>query len=267
VAGDDLVSRPASGRRFEARVRVRLADVSPSGRLRLDAIARMLQDVSSDDTADSGYAPDAAWVVRRLVIELAAARSPRLRDDVTLVTWCSGTGPRWAERRTDLVVDVTGDTGGNGGTEVVRAAALWVLVDPERGGPVPLGADFFAVYGAAAGGRRVGQRLRHPPPPPDATPAIAWPLRVADVDVLGHVNNAAYWAPVEEMLARLAPGRRVARAELEFLGGLDRSDAVAIVSSGTEELRLWLMVGSDVRASAVVRLAPITPPPRAGRRS
>ncbi|HEY5011318.1 MAG TPA: acyl-ACP thioesterase domain-containing protein [Acidimicrobiia bacterium] len=263
MAGDELVSRPASGRRFAGTARVRLADVSPGGRLRLDAIARLLQDVSGDDTADAAHAPDAAWVVRRLVIELDDRRTPRLYDDLTLVTWCSGTGARWAERRTD--VELAGEV-------VVRAGALWVLVDPATGRPIPLGAGFDAVYGEAAGGRRVGQRLRHGPPPAGARGA-PWPLRVTDIDVLGHVNNAAYWAPVEEALARLAAGRRVARAELEFRSGIEPTDAVEVVAlvvpggAGDEgdELRAWLTVGSDVRASAVVQLAPL-PAPAPGRR-
>jgi acyl-ACP thioesterase len=262
VAGDELVPRPARGRVFEGQACVRLADVAPSGRLRLDAIARMLQDVSGDDTADAGYAPDAVWVVRRLVIELAPSRSPRLRDELTLATWCSGTGRRWAERRTDLLI---GDANGE---LAVRAAALWVLVDQRSGRPLPLGAGFDAVFGDAAGGRRVGQRLRHGPPPPGASRS-PWPVRVTDFDVLGHVNNAVYWAPVEETLARRAPEGRVARptrAELEFRGGLDPAEAVDMIvephepddPDGAEELRLWLVVGPDVRASAVVQLQAAT---------
>jgi acyl-ACP thioesterase len=257
VVGDELVSRPASGRRFAAQTRVRLADVSMSGRLRLDAIARMLQDVSSDDTADAAYAPDAVWVIRRLVIELDGRRAPRLRDELTLTTWCSGTGPRWAERRTDVECD---------GEVVVRAAALWVFVDFESGRPIPLGAGFDAVYGEAAGGRRVGQRLRHGPPPANAR-RTPWSLRVTDLDVLGHVNNAAYWAPVEELRAGLAPGRRAVRAEIEFRGGLDPTDAVEVIAEldppsggAAEVLRLWLVVGTDVRASALVQLAPTSSP-------
>jgi acyl-ACP thioesterase len=240
---------------------VRLADVSARGRFRLDAIARMLQDVSSDDTADAAQAPDSAWVVRRVVIELAG-RQPRLRDDVELLTWCSGTGPRWAERRTDLA-RVEAD--GRRDDVFARVCALWVLVDTETGRPLPLPPGFHAVYGEAAAGRRVGQRLRHGPPPAGA-PRAPWPLRVTDLDVLGHVNNAAYWEPVEEELATLAPRRRLARAELEFRGGLDPSDTVELISAGADgvsdidsvaELRVWLTVGSDVRASAVVQLLPV----------
>jgi len=60
----DLTGRPRAGRVFEGTRRVRLADVSPAGRLRLDAIARFLQDVSADDTADAALPDAEAWVVR-----------------------------------------------------------------------------------------------------------------------------------------------------------------------------------------------------------
>ena len=262
MPASDLVARPERGRRFTAAARVRLSDVSIVGRLRLDSIARMLQDVSSDDTADAAYADEVAWVVRWLVIELdPEARMPRLYDDVSLVTWCSGTGPRWAERRTDI---------GNAGTVVVRAAALWVFVDAATGRPIPLGDGFDAVYGEAAGGRRVGQRLRHDPPP-EGAPGRPWPVRFTDFDVLGHVTNAAYWFPVEETLSELAPESRVTRAELEFRAGIDPGDAVEMITvlnddgrsdrDTARELHLWLTVpgesgGSEVRASAVVTLAP-----------
>src|SRR3954451_11967811 len=41
-----LIPVPVEGRRFVARRAVRLGDASPGGRLRLDAIARYLQDVA-----------------------------------------------------------------------------------------------------------------------------------------------------------------------------------------------------------------------------
>ena len=41
-----------------------------------------------------------------------------------------------------------------------------------------------------------------------------WPLRAVDVDRLGHINNAAYWAPFEEVFAGRLDGRL--RAVLEY---------------------------------------------------
>ncbi len=242
MPGDEFASRPPRGRVYAGTARLRLDDVGRNGRIRLDAIARLIQDVAADDVAETDQAAGLAWVVRRTEIEFTGKRQPRYADDVALATWCSGTGARWAERRTDV----------HFGTDAfVRTRALWVLVDLASGRPVPLPTGFAEVYAEAAGGRRVGQRLQHGPPPA-RTARAPWPLRVTDLDVLGHVNNANYWAPVEELL----DGRRVARAELEFRGGLDRGDAVDLHSlDDGRDLRLWLTVGGEVRASAVAVLA------------
>ena len=91
---------------FEGARRVRLADVSPAGRLRLDAAARFLQDLSADDTADAALEDAEAWVVRKTVIEVAAF--PRYLEPLELATWCSGTGSHWAERR----ISIQGERGG-----------------------------------------------------------------------------------------------------------------------------------------------------------
>jgi acyl-ACP thioesterase len=47
---------PASGRVFTVSRVVRSTDVTPDGRLRLDALARYLQEAAEDDVADAGLA-------------------------------------------------------------------------------------------------------------------------------------------------------------------------------------------------------------------
>src|SRR3954453_17359154 len=101
-----MVGLPAAGRTFTGRRRVRLGDCSPGGRLRLDATARYVQDLSDDDTRDAGLA-QMTWVVRRTVIDVA--RFPTYPDPLEKVTWFSGLGSRWAERR----VAITGASGGS----------------------------------------------------------------------------------------------------------------------------------------------------------
>src|SRR5581483_3121502 len=51
----------------------------------------------------------------------------------------------------------------------------------------------------AAAGRRVTARLRHPGPPDDATQS-SWTFRTTELDIAQHVNNAAYWQPLEAEL-------------------------------------------------------------------
>jgi acyl-ACP thioesterase len=230
---------------------VGLGDVGPDARARLDGIARIVQDVSDYDASTVSIEGMGLWILRRL--ELRIATPPRFRAEVVARTWCSGVGARWAERTSTLHVD---------GRPCVEAIAIWVHTDPERGAPTPLPPGFDAVWGATAGGRKVSARLRHAAPPAGA-PRRPWPLRVTDIDVVGHVNNAAYWPAIEDELARRG-GPRVRSATIEFRSGLDLSDAVdLVVSDGDADIAsesgpgfaAWLCVGDDVRASVVVSVS------------
>jgi acyl-ACP thioesterase len=240
VDGVEFVDCPPGGRSVTRGRRVRLGDVTASGRVRLDALAGYLQDVAADDVDDVGI--PGAWVLRRTVLQIGDL--PRFRDDIELVTFCSGTGGRWAERRTTVRV---------GDRVAVETVALWVYVDA-LGRPAPLEGWFTEVYAAAANGRTVSARLRHPPPPPDAE-RRPWPLRRADFDVLAHVNNAASWQAVEEELGRLASGRRIVGAEIEYRAPVDAGDELELVTAFDDAtLSCWLTRANEVRTSARVQL-------------
>jgi acyl-ACP thioesterase len=225
----------ATARVFEHAVRAGLADTAASGRVRLDAIARWLQDAAWHDVDDAGLSGRAGWVVRRM--RLRVERFPVFGDRVVARTHATGYGLAWAERRTTI----------EGERAFIEADALWVQVDPASGRPVPLDESFHAVYGAAVNGRQVKARLRHPGAPPDAEPA-AWRFRATDLDLVGHVNNAAYWAPVEEEL--LTAGHEPERfdAEIEFRGGAIAGDAV-ILRAGE---RRWIAQPADEVVASLV---------------
>jgi acyl-ACP thioesterase len=228
---EEFVPRPPRGRRYTHQRRVRVSDAGPEGVLRLDGLARYLQDVATDDWADAGLSPAEIWVVRRTSMRVAVGgRWPALGETVDLTTWCGGTGPAWAERRTDLEV---------GATLMIETVALWVPLDP-AGRPLRIGEDFDAVYGEAAAGRRVPGRV---PPAPRlaATTARPWPIRRADLDIVGHVNNAAVWAAVTEVA-----GSPVASASLTHHGPLDQGQAVTLASGPGQ---MCLMADGEVRVS------------------
>jgi acyl-ACP thioesterase len=211
--------------------------------MRLDAIARVVQDVADEDASSADVPDTGIWILRKLKLEVA--HTPRFRADVQASTWCSGIGARWAERRTDLVV---------GDTTCVEATAVWVHTDPTTGAPAPLPAGFAAVWGDGDG-RRISARLHHGRAPAGA-PTFAWSVRAVDVDVVDHVNNAAYWAVAVEELARR--GRpRVTSAEIEFRAGLNHGEPVVVsVGERAYGFALWLMVAGDVRASMLIGCAP-----------
>ncbi len=190
----ELVDPPENGRVYSQSEpnRVGLADCAPSGRMRLDAVARWLQDIAYADVEDAGLAQAAMWVVRRT--RLLIDRFPRFGEHFEGRTFCSGLGPMWAERRTTY-----SRIGGPPGE--IEAVSLWVHLDPESWRPAPFSAEEVAAYGDAAAARRIRARLRHPAP--DSAPELfPWNFRATECDIAGHINNAAYWAPLEEEILR-----------------------------------------------------------------
>ena len=77
---------PDAGRRFSTARKVRLGDVTPKGRVRLDAVARYLQDIATDDSLDGNYSEPHSWVVRRTAMWVTSF--PKYLDKIELTTWC-----------------------------------------------------------------------------------------------------------------------------------------------------------------------------------
>ena len=92
----ELVPEPAAGRVHPGEAWGGLSDTAPGGRVRLDALARWLQDVAYADVEDAGRDGLGLWIVRRT--RLRVRRFPGFRERVALRTWCSGLGRVWAER-------------------------------------------------------------------------------------------------------------------------------------------------------------------------
>ena len=165
-------------------------------------------------------------------------RGQRLR----LTTFCSATGPRWAERTTTL---------GASGTELIQARAVWAAVTRDTGESCAVGPGFHRIYGPAAQGRRASARLSHPRPDPSA-PARDWPLRASDFDNAGHVSNTIHWQAAEEVLAGL--DWRPARAELEYHHPILPGDRLRLayrLAPGRADI--WLL--NDARRLASARLS------------
>ena len=242
-----LVPEPGIGRVFRSHRPIRLSDAAPDGRLRLDAMARYMQDVASDDVADA-HAEDPAltWVVRRSVIDTT---SPFGADtSVSLATWASGSGSHWAARRTTIL--------GNGGGRA-EAESIWVLIDRVGGRLTRLPAAFDAIYGASTLGRTVSAKLQLAPQPSPGATHVQWPVRLTDMDALGHANNAVYWAAVETALAvghEGAPAGGRMRGVLEYRRPLElNSDLELAVARDRSETDVWFIDGGDTAACAVVR--------------
>ena len=166
-------------------------DVDERGLLRLDGVGSIPPGRRAPTTGANGGAVSTTpgWCGARRCASSRAAAWPRYLDHVTLTTWCGGTGAAWAERRTNFELAAIWS---------LEAAALWVPMDP-TGHPVRMRESFFDVYGEPARTRKVSGRVSDAACPDDAT-ARPWPLRHADLDIVGHVNNAAVWQAVSEIV-------------------------------------------------------------------
>lgn len=234
-----LLPAPVRGR-THTRVRtVRLGDVDIDAELRLDSIARYLQDVATDDAIDAGLDNAMGWVVRRTLIRVD--RPARLNETVALTTYCTGIGRSWAERRTSI-------RGHDGSEAAIDGVSLWVQVDVDSGRPTRLTDEFHEIYGESAAARQVSSKLSLSKLPPDLA-AEPCRFRVTDVDPFGHVNNAAQWVVMEDLLARRATARR-GTGEIEFLAPTGR-DAKLIVGEGASG---WITV--DGATSTSLRWTP-----------
>ena len=203
-------------------------------RLRLDALVRLLQDVSDDGTRSAGFEDAAGWWSAEP--PCTSSRSPRTSRCCTPVPGApapAGSGSR---------ISVNGEKGGS-----IESATLWVHLDPSTMRPLVLPPRFHELFGEAAGGRTVRASLHHGPRPEDLPATRHFPLRFTDFDVLGHVNNANYWVPVEEELARRREVRAPLRAEVEL--GRHRAGRVVDVHvrDGDGMFDLWLVERDPLR--------------------
>jgi acyl-ACP thioesterase len=236
----DLAPPLPEGRTFTNRRRPGFGDCAPSGRVRLDALAGWLQDVAYADVDDAGLAQAAVWVVRRTRIRVN--RFPRFGERFACTTFCSGLGRMWAERRTDVVACGEQEA-------AVQAVSLWVHLDVGSWRPVPLTENEISIYGPSAVPARVSARLRHPGPEPGVARELRrWEFRRTECDIADHVNNAAYWTPLEEELLS-EPGAAEPQcldAEIEYRTPAQAGE-MQVVSDGS---RRWILSpAGEVHAS------------------
>lgn len=238
---------PQVGRRFTATRKVRLGDVTPKGRLRLDAVARYLQDVATDDSLDGHYEEPHSWVVRRT--QMWVTNFPKYLDQVELTTWCGALGSHWAERRTQIK---------SSGSVAIECAALWVRVDFKTMKPVALSPELVELLQSATGGRKISSRLEIGKNLPDLFGNDAttkeWPIRFSDMDAVGHLNNAAYWEVLEEYLGANSGKRAPLKATVEHHGAIDPGDKVRIVTQKIDGRIVIRHILADDTVAAVTEI-------------
>lgn len=251
LAATPLLPPPASNEGFTTDRPVRAGDVDTANRLRYDSIARYLQDIGSDNLDASGLAQtDPFWIVRRTVVDVI--RPSVWPERVTLHRWCSGLSSRWSNMR----VRITGDKGAH-----IETEGFWINMSMESGMPTRISDDGVALLTRTTDEHRLKWKpwLRDPAPEPSSTD-LPFPLRITDVDALDHVNNAAYWQAVEEVLDHGSLGDLTAgphRAVIEYVAPITKSENVVLRwrredVDGSPAVIIWFVVNDTVRTVAMV---------------
>ncbi|WP_420109300.1 acyl-ACP thioesterase domain-containing protein [Mycolicibacter arupensis] len=244
---------------FDRQWPLRVADIDRTGRLRMDAAARHIQDIGQDQLREGGYQEThPLWIVRRTMMDLIAPIE--FQDMLRMRRWCSGTSNRWCEMR----VRIDGRKGG-----LIESEAFWININRETQGPARISEDFLAGLKRTtsvdrlrwkaylkAGGREGADEIRE------------YPLRFTDIDLFDHMNNSVYWTVVEDYLSSY-PELLTAplRVTLEHDAPVALGEKLEIVShvhpAGSTEMfgaeladrtvrTLTYLVGDEVKALAAI---------------
>ncbi|MDE8649672.1 thioesterase [Rhodococcus qingshengii] len=259
VCTDQLPERAADASFFAAEYRVRAGDVDPSMRLRLDGVARYLQDVANDNLSATSFGPtDPFWVVRRTVIDVLQPIS--WPASVRLERWCSALSTRWAhmrvrltaEHETDRLNPVPRPHG------LIETEAFWINVN-ESGMPSRISDEGFESLASMNDQHRLRWRSMHHAElviseVGQTLPDRVHVLRSTDFDPFKHVNNSAYWAIIEdELVDHPDLSSSPHRAVIEYLRPIAPESRVIVRRQRVDaELRIWLIVEGRIVTTATV---------------
>jgi acyl-ACP thioesterase len=172
---------------------LRVGDIDRTGRLRLDAGARHIQDIGQDQLREMGFEEThPLWIVRRTMIDLI--RPIEFQDMLRCRRWCSGTSNRWCEMR--VRVD------GKRGRGLIESEGFWININRETQTPSRIADDFLAgLHKTTSVDRLRWKSYLKPGSREDAVEIHEFPVRVTDIDLFDHMNNSVYWSVVEDYLA------------------------------------------------------------------
>ncbi len=189
----EIIEPLETSRQFQLNRRVALSDTDHTGRLRLDACARYLQDVAAFDAIDADISNVGNWVLRQNNIFVSAL--PAYGEPINSRTYLTGSGRAWVERTSVISNASTGE-------RQICAKALWVLTHATSGAPISVPEHLYAVYGPLATSHKVSIRDVKRPSLPHGASVLDWQIRYSDQDILAHLNNATYLEALEEVLHR-----------------------------------------------------------------
>lgn len=243
-----LSAVPAAGYVYRTSWRVATGDLDGNLHLRLDGVARYIQEVGAENLVDAGEAEDHPhWLVQRTVIDVI--EPIEFPNEVFFSRWCSALSSRWCTMRVDLV-------GSDGGR--IETEGFWIAINSKTLTPQRVSDTLIERFASTTDVHRLKWRpwLENPAEVDEVTP---FALRRTDIDIFEHVTNTAYWHAIHEVMA-LVPDVCTPpyRAVIEYRRPIKYGEDVTIqwIRRGTRQtpdVQIALTVGDDVRAAALLR--------------
>ena len=206
---------------YRKELLLRSKDVDMYRRLRLSKLFSLLQEASIRHTELLGMGRDKTldkgilWIVGLQRAEIA--RMPLYDEKVILKSWPGKTMhvffPRYYQLETET------------GEVLVRASALWTLVDQETRRVV-----FPERYGVVIDGIVTGEEIAQPSAPGRLELTSERPFQVpySYIDLNGHMNNTRYFDLAEDCLYPEVGERALKRIQTEYASEARYGDSMTI---------------------------------------
>ncbi len=172
-------------RRFRQKYNVRFDEVDVFGFVTPAALLRYLQDIAGLDASEVEIIEGGVWVARRTVLEFNAPILPRASLEIE--TYPLGFTKVTAQR--GYSVWPAGAVG-QAAAPLVKARTLWVFLDG-RGRPQRLPANYYRFW-TDTEPRSPQEEAAWPGYPERPAISTTAAVRFSDLDVMQHMNNAAY---------------------------------------------------------------------------
>lgn len=239
-----LSAAPDTGYVYRTSWRVATGDLDTNLHLRLDGVARYIQEVGAENLVDAGEAEEHPhWLVQRTVIDVVEPME--FPNDVSFSRWCSALSSRWCTMRVDLV-------GSDGGR--IETEGFWIAINAKTLTPQRVSDTLVERFASTTDVHRLKWRpwLENPGELDEMMP---FALRRTDIDVFEHVTNTAYWHAIHEVMA-LCPDVCTPpyRAVIEYRRPIKYGEDITIGwARRGDDVQIALSVGDDIRAAALLR--------------
>src|ERR1700712_4494685 len=171
-ADQPLSALPDTGYVYRTSWPVTTSDIDEHLHLRLDGVARYIQEVGAENLVDAGEAEaHPHWIVNRTVIDVIEAIE--WPNDVTFRRWCSALSTRWCTMRVQLV----GSEGGR-----IETEGFWIAMNKDTLTPSRVSDTLTEKFASTTEEHRLKWRpwLENPH---DADMITPFALRRTDIDI------------------------------------------------------------------------------------